>query len=376
MSGKISEFVLILLGVVSCLCVIRCGETSSANKSDNQVENEDDSTLVSLEFAQHFSVYSLGNDTIIEVSDEAQNWKLKASKVPGKGQVKIPLEKITCMSTSHLFYFSELDALEKVKAVSFIDNIKDSAVVSAVSNGNVKSLNHGGAEYDAELVFDIQPDLFTTYPFGSNEFERINNLGVVSLHFTEYLEPLPLGRAEWIKLSGFLLDKEEEATEYFNKVKESYMVTKLNGITQKKVLPKVMCVNGYANKWSAPNGNSIVSHFIEDAGGEYVFKNDTASGNLTLDFERVYELANSSDFWASVVFSDSVNLETFIGKEQRLNDTKVIKDSLIFYCNALTKDYFGKGVLEPHLILEDVQRVLFPDSLALHEPHYFEHFSR
>ena len=171
------------------------------------------------------------------------------------------------------------------------------------------------------------------------------------------------------------LGEEEKAEAYFSQIKESYMLTKLKALTKKSERPSVINANGYANKWTAPSGNSLVAHFIKDAGGRYVFENDTSSGNLNLDFERVYELANSSDYWAGVVFSDSVTLETFVGEEQRLNDTEVMKGGSIFYCNAQEKDYFGKGILQPHLILEDLHQIFYPDS-ASYAPYYFERFKQ
>lgn len=375
MTGIGSRSMLFAVSSVVCFFALQCAPESPPNSTSQSAETAEDSLLVKLEFAENFSVYHSGNDTIIQVTDGKRVWESKVSKAAGEESIQIPLKDVSCLSTSHLYYFSEIGGLDKVKAVSFAESLQDEEVKVAIKKGSLLNLTSGSSDYDAELVLELQPSVFTTYPFGDDEFERLQRAGIQTLHFTEYLEKDPLGRAEWVKLAGFLLGEEEKAEAYFSQIKESYMLTKLKALTKKSERPSVVNANGYANKWTAPSGNSLVAHFIKDAGGRYVFENDTSSGNLNLDFERVYELANSSDYWASVVFSDSVTLETFVGEEQRLNDTEVMKGGSIFYCNAQEKDYFGKGILQPHLILEDLHQIFYPAS-ASYAPHYFERFKQ
>jgi len=366
---------LFVVSLIVCVFAWQCASETTTKCTSESLVRAEDSLLVKLEFAKNFSIFLSGKDTIIQVTDGTRVWRNKVSEATSTESIQIPLEDVSCLSTSHLYYFSEIGGLDKVKSVSFAGSLKDEDVVAAVKEGSLLNLTKGSSDYDAELVLELNPSVFTTYPFGDDEFERLERSGIQTLHFTEYLEKDPLGRAEWVKLAGFLLGEEEKAEAYFSQLKESYMLTKLKALTKKSARPSVVNANGYANKWTAPSGNSLVANFIKDAGGAYVFDNDTASGNLTLDFERVYELANSSDYWASVVFSDEVNLQTFVGEEQRLNDTKVMKEGSIFYCNAQEKDYFGKGILQPHLILEDVYQVFYPDS-ANYQPHYFERFKK
>jgi len=52
-----------------------------------------------------------------------------------------------------------------------------------------------------------------------------------------------------------------------------------------------------------------------------------------------------------------------------------MKAGSVFYCNAQEKDYFGKGILQPHLILEDLYQIFYPDSSS-YAPHYFERFKQ
>ncbi|MEJ6681199.1 MAG: ABC transporter substrate-binding protein [Flavobacteriales bacterium] len=375
MTGIGSRSMLFAMSIAVCFLALKCAPESPLNPASQATDLAKDSLLVKLRFAENFSVYRSGNDTIIQVTDGTQVWKSIVSKAADEGSIQIPLKDLSCLSTSHLYYFSEIGGLDKVKAVSFAESLQDEEVKAAVKNGSLLNLTSGSSDYDAELVLELQPSVFTTYPFGDDEFERLQRAGIQTLHFTEYLEKNPLGRAEWVKLAGFLLGEEKKAEAYFSQIKESYMLIKLKALTKKSERPSVVNANGYANKWTAPSGNSLVAHFVKDAGGRYVFENDISSGNLNLDFERVYELANSSDYWACVIFSDSVTLETFVGEEQRLNDTKVIKAGSIFYCNAQEKDYFGKGILQPHLILEDLYQIFYPDS-SIYEAHYFEQFKK
>ncbi len=375
MSGKSSVFVLLGLGFLISSLALQCSSnTPSKNSPNNGEESIRSGSLIDLEFAENFKVKVDGNDTIIEVTDGKKSWTTNVTLGEKSDALNLPLKSVSCLSTSHLYYFIETNSLDNVLAVSFVDNLQDPKVKNRFQSGSLKSLTTGGSsDYDVEILLELQPELFTTYPFGDEEFDRLQRAGIPTLHFTEYLEKHPLGRVEWIKLVGFLMGKEKEANTYFNQVKQSYLKTKQKASAIEGMRPSVINANGHANKWSAPNGNSLVAHFIKDAGGKYVFDNDTTSGNLTLDFERVYEIANSADYWASIVFDKEVTLATFTGDETRLNETKVIKEQRIFYCNAQSKDYFGKGILEPHLILEDVFQILHPDS-SEYVPHYFESF--
>ncbi|MFK7758258.1 MAG: ABC transporter substrate-binding protein [Flavobacteriales bacterium] len=373
MTGKSSRYVLFILSSIACVLALQCAPEPAIKPTIKSETKTSDSTLMDLEFAKNFKVYTSSGDTIIEVTDGSRIWETKVSKLKSEGEIQFPLESLSCLSTSHLYYFSELGGLSKVSAVSYAENLKDEEVKAALVSGSLLDLTKGSSDYDAELVLELNPSIFTTYPFGDDEFERLQRAGIPTLHFTEYLETHPLGRAEWIKLAGFLLGETEKAEAYFSEVKKSYMVTKLKALTINAKRPTVINANGYANAWTAPSGNSLVAYFIKDAGGSYVFESDTASGNLTLDFERVYDLANSSDYWASVIFSDSVNINSFCGEEQRLAETRVMKEGRIFYCNAEKRDYFGKGMLQPHYILEDIYQI-FNQDVEGYKPHYFESF--
>ncbi len=374
MTGLYSLFILGFLSFSVVLLAVQCTDNSPKNASEKKDSETGDSALIQLEFAEKFSVYRTGNDTIIEIRDGQKNWIKKVSKTPQSGEISFPVNSLACLSTSHLYFFSQVAGIDAIRGVSFAESLNDEEVREALHRGTLIDLTGGSSDYDPELVLGLAPDLFTTYPFGEGEFERLENTGLPTLHFTEYLEKHPLGRVEWIKLAGFLTGKSAEAEAYFQEVKESYMLTKLKAVRKKRARPSVINANGYANKWTAPSGNSLVAHFIKDAGGAYVFEADSSAGNLSLDFEKVYELANSSDYWASVVFTDSISLDTFIGEEDRLRETTVMKDGNIFYCNAQQSDYFGRGILEPHHILSDVFQVLHPSD-STYTPHYFYPFN-
>jgi len=353
---------------------LQCTDTSPTKTPSKEtiesVKSDLKRDLIQLEYAKNFRVYVENNDTLIEVTDGKNSWKKQVKKNANSHQVKVPIKSFINLSTSHLYYFNEINSLTGLKAVSFAGNLMDENVSEALESGKIKNLSRG-SEYDSEMILEIRPELFTTYPFGNNEFLRLEESGIRTLHFTEYTENHPLGRLEWIKLAGFLVGKEAAADSVFQKVKDAYLLTKIKGLAKKSSRPKVINANGFENEWTAPNGKSLVANFIHDAGGDYVFKNDTSSGNLTLDFEKLCILADSSDWWGSVVFSDEVNIQTFTGLDERLENTEVMKRGDVFYCNAQKKDYFGRGIVEPHLMLEDLYQIFYADSLS-YEPHYFE----
>ncbi len=168
MIGIGSRSMLFAVSIVVCFLALQCAPESSPKSTAQSTESLEDSLLVKLEFAENFSVYHSGNDTIIQVTDGRQVWNSKVSKAAGKGSIEIPLKDVSCLSTSHLYYFSEIGGLDKVKAVSFAESLQDEEVKTAVKNGSLLNLTSGSSDYDAELVLELQPSVFTTYPFGDD----------------------------------------------------------------------------------------------------------------------------------------------------------------------------------------------------------------
>ena len=116
-----------------------------------------------------------------------------------------------------------------------------------------------------------------------------------------------------------------------------------------------------------------MSILIQDAGGEYVWQNDSTSGSLKLSFEDVYSRCNTSDIWLGV--ADFSSLESLKNEDSRYADFRAFENGSVYNYTLRTteqggNDYFETGYLRPDLVLKDMASI-FNSSLYSDYKSYF-----
>ena len=53
----------------------------------------------------------------------------------------------------------------------------------------------------------------------------------------------------------------------------------------------------YKDIWYLPKGDSWAARFIEDANGEYLWRDSKGTGSIALNIESVLEKGQNADFW-------------------------------------------------------------------------------
>jgi iron complex transport system substrate-binding protein len=268
------------------------------------------------------------------------------------------IKRTACLSSTHVSLIGMLDKWEVIKGVSFAHLMKDSIARAMFEKGSI--INLGGDKAEAEMVLAIQPEIFFVYPFGTQNFERYQNAGIPCLQIIEYLEPHPLGRTEWIKLFGLLLDEEKKANEIFESIKIQY----LNAVVKDQETTRPTVFSGFydGGNWYAPPGNSFAAKLIEDAGGHYIFADSIHNGNIILPAEVFIKKAQQADFFGKITYSSGpFPLSYFENEGPGFNTFKAFQSGDIFYCSTVDSDYHGKGVAEPHIMLNDLRRLFKKD---------------
>ncbi|MGA1386402.1 MAG: ABC transporter substrate-binding protein [Flavobacteriaceae bacterium] len=198
---------------------------------------------------------------------------------------------------------------------------------------------------------------------------------IPTLLFQDWQEQNPLGRTEWIKVMGVLLDKEVEANTYFNQVVENYeRVKKMAQRT--KTHPTVISGAVYQGVWYVPGGKSWMATLFSDAQADYLFKDNDQTGSLALSVETVIEKAHQAAFWIAPAQHTSWRemksdqpAYTFINAFSQKN--------VITY--ALSKGptggvlYFEQAALRPDWVLSDLVYFLHPEIMKGYTPHFFNY---
>jgi iron complex transport system substrate-binding protein len=269
-----------------------------------------------------------------------------------------PIQRIASLSTTHVPFIESLNGLYLLKGVGFADRLPNGAAHNLYESGELLNLTTGN-ELEPEAVFSIQPDLLFVYPFGGKSYDKFLSKGIGCVQVSEYLERHPLGRAEWIRLFGCLMGRQSEADSIFFRIERQY--TTLRDSISRYVgnRPVVFAGSMDGDRWAVPPAKSYLATLIYDAGGEYLFQGSSSKGNLILPFESFYLAASTADYWGKIIYEENpISADVITEGDDRLRELPSFKSKQVFACNALATDYHGQALLEPHVLLLDLNRLL------------------
>lgn len=217
-------------------------------------------------------------------------------------------------------------------------------------------------QINKERILLLQPDVVITSGWNtiSSDHKLLIKMGIPPLFMIEWMETEPLGRAEWIKVIGFLFDKEKEADSLFRMVETNYLEIK-NQQNKNKSKPKILHGEEYNGVWYVAGGQSYIAQLYADAGAEYLWKDNNKSGSLALDIEVVLEKSINADFWFTTFGQNNTDINHI--KQEKYSILKSIKNETIYSNTNRTRimggnDFWETGTLRPDLILKDIVRIL------------------
>lgn len=325
-------------------------------------------------WAEGFEFYENDNEEgvifrdVNNQSQEMSRWaRLKKKGTPAEGVHYIEeLPTLGAQGTTQMAMLEAIDALDALICAAYLEYVKSDEILNRANQGKIKDIS-GEGEIDFEKLVKADPDILLVYPYGYENDKKFEDAGIPSLPIMEYQEAHPLGKAEWIKVFGWLTGKESQAEDLFEEIQEKYIAV------AKKETPEdapVVFTGSYSSgNWYAPGAKSSMAQFIRDAGAIYLFEDHQVRQNVSIPFENLYVQALEADFWGKVIYEKGeLTKEQLRANDERFAELPAFKKDQVFYCNAAETDYFGMGVLEPHLILEDLIALFNHQE---HESHYF-----
>jgi len=287
------------------------------------------------------------------------------SELKGKQIIRTPVQKIICLSTSHIGFLRALGKTSSLIGLSGADLVSDTTVQRAIKENRVKDVGYDqGLNY--ETILALKPDLIMAYGVGGEVTGVINKLKDLKLNVIlngEYLEKTPLAKTEWIKLVGVLFDKEKEATEYFTNIEKKYLQEK-NEVAKVNFHPLVLTGLPFKDSWWMAGGNSNLAQLITDAGGEFIWKDNTSSEAFVVSLEDVIVRAAKADYWINCGTVNSIS--ELLAADNRFSSFPQVKKGTIYNNNlAVNKsggnDYWENGVIRPDLVLSDLIKIFHPE---------------
>ncbi|MCY3836486.1 MAG: ABC transporter substrate-binding protein [Anaerolineaceae bacterium] len=294
--------------------------------------------------------------------------------------VEIPITSLAALSTTYLPFLPLFGAVDRLVAVSDLTTIHTEEVAEAAATGQIMALAPNYGEINLEAILEIQPAITMTYGFGfeTDSYHRLRDLGITVVLNGEFAEGTPLGRAEWGKYISLFLNQEATAEEVFQQSATSYAQLKALA-SEASERPTVFLNSPFQDVWYMAGGRSFMAQFLKDAGGAYLWADDESIGSLFLDFETVFERAESADYWLNVSqwwFS----LADVLAEDSRYANFAAFEKGQIWSNNLAINESFGNDFFEsgsafPELILQDLITILHPDLLPDVERRFYRRLS-
>ena len=342
---------------------------------------------IELKYARGFVVEEFSNYTKLTVTNpySASSVDIEYYLVPkdatvpaslqGNRVLRTPIERIVCTSTTHLPLLEYLDKGDILKGFPGTEYISSSRFLTAVASGSLTDLGPESS-INLELLVALQPELVMGYMLSGDygQWAKIEELGVPVVINAEYLEPHPLGRAEWIKFMALLLAESQKADSVFQAIEKEYLQAERLA-ARVELKPTVLSGVVYGDAWFMPGGDNYASRILRDAGATYTWEEDTTSGFLELSFESVYERAHMAEYWIGV--SSFSSLEELQNADERYTSFQAFQTGNVYNHNKRMgpgggNEYLELGYLRPDLILKDLIRTFHPDLLPDHDLFFFQ----
>ena len=298
-------------------------------------------------------------------------------KLPQNIQIiRTPVERVVVMETVHLGYLDALGRVDHIVGTGSTDYINNPSVRARIKDGNIRPVQ-SGQHIDAESLLLLQPDLILSSVSGNPAFdlpEKLTRTGLPIVFTTSFMEPHPLGRAEWVQAIGAFFEADVQAKALFNDIAERYQqLTKLSAAATTR--PTVFCSAPYSGSWNMPGGDSYMARYIQDAGGNYLWAAHNQRGNIPLDTEHVFLRAANADVWLNP--SHYRTLNALFGADQRFEKFKAARTRRVYNNSRQTNEIGGnpiweKGIVQPDDVLADLIHILHPDLLPKHEFVFYE----
>ena len=260
-------------------------------------------------------------------------------------------------STTHVHLLEAGAGLNGWRGCTSLKYLRDSKVLDWADSARVRDVSGDGG-LNAEIVTMLNPGCILT---GPNQNLEERNWPWVPV--TEYLEPHPLGRAEWMVPLAWMIGDSAAGVEAFEAVKARYVKAAHRAVKTGKRVFTGSVADGV---WHAPGQDSFVAQWIKDAGGVYALNDADDQSNVALSLESMLELISRTDAWVLVTYDeDGVNANDVIEMDPRHAEVMKAVDE-VWVCNTAEVDYFGEVVAHPEWVLEDLAALVQSDSEGAH----------
>ena len=334
------KLIAIILAVVLCLCGLAgCAKEPSEPEAIRGLSPE---RSMELAYATEFAVdYYTGGYKLITLGDGScflvipEGGALPDGIADEITPLYQPVENIYLAATSAMCLFDALDRLDSIRLSGskpeswYIENARTAMEAGSILFAGKYS------EPDYEMILDNHcPLAIESMMIGhaSEVKDKLEEFGIAVLVDQSSNESHPLGRTEWIRLYGAILNEEEAADALFEE-QAQYLQTENIEATGKSVAFFHVSSSGLV---VARKSGDYVSKMIELAGGRYVFDDlgdkETATSTVTIEMETFFAAAKDADYviYNSAIGGEIYTIDDLLEKNSILAELKAVQDGNVW----------------------------------------------
>ena len=289
--------------------------------------------------------------------------------------IPVPIKTIVVTSTTHIPSLEMLEEINTLIGFPHCDYISSEKVRARIDAGNIKELGNN-KDLNTEVLLDLQPNVIIGFGIDNKNptLENLQKSGLKVMLNGDWNEENALGKAEWIKFFGALYGKQKQATALFTKIEKDFLKT-IGIAKMAKSTPTILAGDMFEDHWYLPKGSSWGSLLLKQANGNYIWKETSGTGSLSLSFETVFEKAKSANVWITSGQFSSLNEMT--NSNPHYAEFDAFKNKNVYSFSGMKGKtggilYYELAPNRPDIVLKDLVKILHPELLIGYKPFFFE----
>jgi iron complex transport system substrate-binding protein len=215
---------------------------------------------------------------------------------------------------------------------------------------------------------------------------RLAPLGIVAIPHAEWLEPHPVGRAEWLHLVAALVGREAEAARILEQVHAGWRaITDRTSDLEAHERPEVFTGLPWRGTWWVPPAHSATAELVRAAGGRWALDRlesqrlQVGSGNLPVDLEAMVAVAGEAEVWLGPGLARTH--AQILAAEPRAHLLHALDHGLVLVPDLRlgehgANDWWEGAVVRPDLALAELASWLHPDRFTVAERRWLRRLER
>ncbi len=272
--------------------------------------------------------------------------------------IKTPIKSLIALSSTHIGMLSKLNLNSIVSGISSHLYLHNPLILSKYNAGKIIEMGDENS-IPVESIISTKANVLMYSGFGKSfpHEVQLEKIGIVCLANYDWREVHPLGKAEWIKLFGYLTGKEIEASIYFSKIEKEYNSLKKIALKVKSK-PTLFSGSMAGDVWHSPAGESFNAVLFRDANCKYVYANTKGTGSVEKSFEQTLKDNRLTEYW----FNPGVITKKELLKVQpKFSNFDAVKYNKVYSYTYSGNDFWERSAIEPHHVLSDLIQILHPE---------------